>query len=133
MNIDQALNSSHSFYMAFLRSMEERPISPGKFQLLLVPAVVCAAFSIELGFKVLLLRADKTIKSHDLETIFNNLSLSEQTALVAALGLPEAQFRKELVGVANAFEDWRYIYEQNDVTIDIAFLSKLADVTQSIL
>lgn len=49
----QAQNSSKAFYIAYQRCMEQRPLSNGQIQFLVVPAIVCAAFSIELGFKAL--------------------------------------------------------------------------------
>jgi hypothetical protein len=133
MNINQALNSSRSFYMAFRRCMEQRPTAPDKFELPLVPGVVCAAFSIELGFKTMLLKEQKAIKGHNLEKIFARLGSSKQSALIAKTELTETQFKKELERIANAFEQWRYVYEHKSVYLNLEFLDRLASAVQNIL
>src|SRR5437764_1354141 len=56
MNLDQAENLARSFGIAFRRCEEQRTIGNGQFEMPIAPAIVCAAFSIELGLKALILR-----------------------------------------------------------------------------
>ena len=113
MNIDQARNSSNAFHLAFQRCMEQRPTGPDQVEFLAIPGIVCVAFSIELGFKTLALRAGKKSTGHELDKLFAKLDSSQQTALINAVGLPDADFRKNLANTSRAFVDWRYIYEEH--------------------
>ncbi|WP_068858350.1 hypothetical protein [Perlucidibaca aquatica] len=133
MNIGQTQNSSLSFYKAFQRCMEQRQVGPAQIEFLVVPAIVSAAFSVELGMKTLLLRRDDTFKSHNLEKLFGKLNGSEQAALIAAVGFTDVDFKRELATVANAFEEWRYIYEQSAASVNLDFLQKLATAVQGLL
>ena len=73
MNIDQAQHQSAAFYLAFQRCMEQRPLPGGQIQFLGVPGVVCIAFSIELGFKTLILKSGGTPRGHNLNDLFSCL------------------------------------------------------------
>lgn len=130
MNLDQARNSSKSFYLAFQRNMEQRPVSPGQVQLLVVPAVVCAAFSIELGLKALILQAGKPASGHKLAELFGKLDFPLQKTLVDGVGLDKAQFNVLLQAASNIFVEWRYLYEKDSANANIEFLSKLAGAVQ---
>lgn len=130
MNLDQARNSSKSFYLAFQRNMEQRTVSPGQVQLLVVPAVVCAAFSIELGLKALLLQAGKQASGHKLAELFAKLESPMQQVLVEGVGLDKKQFSVSLEAASYIFVEWRYLYEKDSANADIEFLSKLAGILQ---
>ena len=131
MNITQARNSSKSFQSAFGRCMEPRHSGPQQVQVLLVPAVVCAAFSIELGFKTLLLANNSAANGHALDRLFRRLAEGNRDAIMRRVGLDEATFDKSIAAVANAFVDWRYLYEKTgDVHLDLDFLRRLASATQ---
>ncbi len=119
--------AADSFWLAAARNMEQRRTSPTQFQMLLIPGVVCLAFSVELGIKAMLLAAGSPPKIHNLAKLFGLLSQLVQDQVVAACGKPRVEFDMALDGVANAFEEWRYIYDVDKPSIDIAFLSSLAD------
>ena len=132
MNVDQAKNSSKSFHKAFHRAMEPRPTGPNQFEMLAVPGVVCAAFAIELGLKALVLQKGVQAKGHDLEKLFSKLEPAQQTALIKAVGIAESDFNKELKATANAFIDWRYIYEApGSVSANLDFLRRLSEAIQN--
>lgn len=130
-NIDQAKNISSSFPIAFGRCMEQRPLSNNQFELPLVPAIVCAAFSIELGFKALILSAGGQASGHELSKLFKKLPTTTQDFIVRDVGIKPDAFAASLDLVSNAFVDWRYIYEKSSTQIDCAFLGNLARATQS--
>ena len=87
MNVDQAANLSSSFGLAAERCLEARPQVGGTFQMLVVPAVVCAAFSSELGLKTLLLMNGREGWGHDLRGLFLKLDATDQAAVVRAAGV----------------------------------------------
>ena len=48
------INTANSFLLAADRALEQRPLGPAQFQMLLVPAVVSTAFAVELYFKAII-------------------------------------------------------------------------------
>jgi hypothetical protein len=131
MNIAQARNSSKAFKLAYGRCMEELSIGFDQSQILVVPAIVCAAFSVELGFKTLLLLSNVEARGHEINKLFAKIPARNQDAIVEGVGIERGDFDAALVLVANAFTNWRYIYEKtDDVHIDIDFLRKLAAAIQ---
>lgn len=73
------------------------------------PVVVCAALSIELGIKSLLLRSGSPPKTHNLTKLFVRLAPTVQDCIVASCGRQRDAFDKSLDEIANVFEEWRYI------------------------
>lgn len=130
MNLEQAQNSSKAFYLAFQRCIEQRQLPNGQVQFLVVPGVVCVAFSIELGFKALVLRAGGSVSGHKLKELFNALEPSTQQIIFEAVDIERQKFESSLEAASNAFVEWRYIYEQESANVDMEFLSKLAKATQ---
>ena len=131
----QAQNSSNAFYLAYHRCMEQRSLPDGKIQFLVVPAIVCAALSVELGFKALVLRAGGRAHGHDLKQLFSALGTSIQQQIISAVDVAEGEFESSLAEASNAFVQWRYIHEKvdKDVMVNGEFLSKLATATQDAL
>ena len=113
--------------------MEPRPIGPSQVQFLVVPAVVCGVFSIELGLKALLLRAGAEPTGHNLVKLFAQLEQSLQAAIVSSVALPDAAFHKELTSLANTFIEWRYIYERDHAHVNNQFVASLAGAVQAAL
>jgi hypothetical protein len=111
--------------------MEQRPLPNGQIQFLVVPAVVCAAFSIELGFKALVLRAGGSVSGHNLKELFSALEPSTQQLIFAAVGIAEEEeFYSSLEAESKAFVEWRYIHERESASANTEFLSKLSKATQ---
>jgi HEPN domain-containing protein len=130
-DIGQAENLSRSFGLAARRCLEQRAVGPGQFEAPLAPAVVCLAFSIELGLKALILRANGSPWGHDLSELFAVLPESLKSSLVAAVGRERDRFEASLADAANAFEEWRYIYERKSAKADIDFLRRLQSAIES--
>jgi len=99
----------------------------------LVPGVVCTAFSIELGFKALIARTTPPPRIHDLKKLFEKLPQEIQDRVVTACSPTRATFDSSLAAIANVFEEWRYVYEQQTVQLDMAFLQRLADTVYTII
>ncbi len=109
------------------------PPSPTQFNMPLVPGVVCTAFSIELGFKALVAKTIVPPKVHDLRKLFELLPQTVQDRVVTACSPTRASFDASIAAVANVFEEWRYIYEKQEVQLDMAFLQRLADTVYTII
>jgi hypothetical protein len=122
-----AKHAANAFWMAAARSMEQRRLNADQFQMLLIPGVVCLAFSIELGIKSILLPSGKASRTHNLVKLFGELSKDIQERIVSTCGRPRDAFDKSLAKIANVFEDWRYIYELENPNVDMGFLNSLAD------
>ena len=120
-------HAATAFWMAAARSMEQRRTSATEYQMLLIPGVVCLAFSIELGIKSILLASRNVPKTHNLAKLFVALPKDVQDSVVSACGQPRSVFDVSLAAIANVFEDWRYIYELDNPKIDLSFLNSLAD------
>ena len=134
MNLQQARHSARAFLMAARRSFEHRPVGIGRTEMLLVPGVVCAAFSVELSLKAIVIAAGGTPargrNGHDLVTLFGQVRTEVQDTIISALGISRSAFEPLLEGVTDAFEKWRYIYEQTgDIDITQHFLYNLAEAT----
>lgn len=107
-----------------------RPLPGGKIQFPMVPAVVCGAFSIEIGFKAIILQEGGNATGHELSKLFDKVSPALQDLIVKEVGLDLSVFSVELNKISNVFVEWRYIYEKDFAQIGIDFLGKLAAATQ---
>jgi hypothetical protein len=125
------MNTANSFILAADRCLEQRPLPSGQFQMLMVPAIVCRAFAIELYFKgIITLENGSASRDHDLSTLFSCLSSNSQLALRTNLSLDEAEFAQKLNGISGAFVEWRYIFESQSSNLDLAFLEGLAQASK---
>jgi HEPN domain-containing protein len=125
---------SAAFFAAADRCLTERPCGDETLWILPVPGIVCAALSIEIGFKSLLLQAGiSPPREHKLSKLFHRLGPWQQNELVLSMGIDKNSFDAELGKVSDAFTQWRYEYENGDLEISIGFLEKLAAATQRVL
>ena len=116
--------TSTAFLEAYRRCMTD---SPETSEAMFIPALVCAAFSAEVGLKSLLLQAGKPVHGHDLFTLFEQLPPNSQSEIVQSVGLDPASFMANLTQIRNAFPEWRYIYEfQTERMINVAFVANFA-------
>ena len=82
-----------------------------------IPAIMCVAFSAELGFKSILMAEGKDPPSkHDLHDLFYLLSEKSQAEIRQSLSRYGEKFDELLESMRTAFVDWRYIYEPYDPT-----------------
>ena len=125
MNIDEAVHLSRSFGLAFRRCEEQRPLASGHGEMPMVPAIVCAAFSVELGLKALALKEGHEPWGHELATLFGDVSARARASIVARVGVPHNRFDQCLKAASRAFDRWRYVYERDAATVDLAFLRSL--------
>ncbi len=135
MYLDTLRKSSLAFYLAYQQCLE--PSSPQS--LLAVPGVVCVAFSIELGLKCLILRANGkakkgNLKTHNLMDLFNELEKPIQEQIVKEVNVAMSDFTSALEAASNTFKDWRYVYEgKKDTHANTWFLSNMAKAVHKII
>ncbi|MFZ3017020.1 MAG: hypothetical protein WA056_01030 [Gallionella sp.] len=120
------INTANGFLLAADRALEQRPLGPGQFQMLLVPAVVSTAFAVELYFKAIITLENGNARGHDLSVLFKHISAKSQAALVAGVQHNQASFEQNLGTISGVFVEWRYIFEQQSANLDLPFLINLA-------
>ncbi|MCK6417152.1 MAG: hypothetical protein L6Q63_16735, partial [Giesbergeria sp.] len=86
-----------------------------------------------LGFKSLVARTAPPPKIHDLKKLFELVPQATQDRIVTACSPTRAAFNTSIAAIANVFEEWRYVYEQEAVQLDMAFLQRLADTVYTII
>lgn len=132
MNLALATAVSDSFLSAYERCMNTTSVTEHSPQLL-VPAVVCLAFSIEVGFKVILAREGCAMRLHPLFELYEKMKPETRQLLTYNTAMSQLHFDERLRKASTAFVDWRYIYENattREVSID--FLLRLAYATKQI-
>lgn len=136
---EHAFATALAFQVASTRASETK-IVDDKFQRALVPAVVCAALSVELGMKARIIadgnraryKALKGTSGHSLATLFPLLSEDDRNWFIDGSGLQADDFMETLRSVSNAFIDWRYVYEKSERDINFSFLSKLSQLASTL-
>lgn len=105
-----------------------------------IPGIVMQAFAAELLFKAIIVNEGKQIrKTHKLNKLFAMLSSSERKIISSNIisdirnnknyyGYGESELNRDIDKIANTFEDWRYFFEKNDVSVDEGFLDILVVV-----
>lgn|GEM_PF-2478763 len=137
---EHAFATSGAFRVASERAFQIQLVDEQFFQSARVPAVVCAALSVELGIKARIIadgnrekyRTLKRTAAHHLATIFALLSTDDQRWFIKGSNLPEDEFNEKLQSVSDAFVEWRYVYEKSERVIDFSFLSKLATLASTL-
>lgn len=125
-NLDAQLLQARGFLEAFRRCDPE--LEPCDGSLIATPALVCAAFSIEVGLKLLLSRCGKGAEGHDLFRLYRKLPRHLQFQIRHGTTYTHRDFVKELFIARNAFTEWRYVYESQDtLSVNVIFLGKLAE------
>lgn len=111
--------------------VEEKLKNPQHF--MAMPAVVCAAFSAEIGLKTILGHEGKQPKGHNLLKLFKQLSTERQYQIYELTGMGIQEFATHLNHSQLAFTKWRYIYEENGENhINVAFLGKFAHAIEAV-
>ena len=122
---------SSAFLEAFRRCdpLSERVASE---HVMAFPAVVCAAFSAEVGLKTMLARLGIVAKGHDLRALLLKLPSEQQYAVFEATGLAVEDFAAQLAHSRLAFVEWRYIHEENrEMSVNVGFLGKFAAAVEA--
>lgn len=90
--------------------------------------ICCFAFAAELYLKSLLHGANP--RGHNLSTLFERLSSVDRQGIsdryTALTGRKLTQLRRDIDGMADAFVDWRYVYEKSSAKIPVHRLATIA-------
>src|SRR5689334_23265451 len=79
---------------------------------LATPALVCAAFGAEIGLKALLTRRGTVFaREHNLKNLLEMLTPEDRDSIVSQTKATFPEFDSHLERAADAFLEWRYIYE----------------------
>ena len=132
MSAKSAKQLSAAFLTASERCLTERPCGGETLSIVLVPGIVCAAFSVELGLKAQIMEDGRMAKGHRLFDLFQKLDPKCQSNLVKLVGLDQETFENELAHMSEAFVQWRYVYEHDEVSINLGFLEKLVRAMQAL-
>lgn len=132
MNTPFALAVSKSFLDAYTLCIKGvEGVSDGKPAL--IPAVVCAAFSAEVGLKAILGAEGKPSSGHELRSLFERVSEESRAAIIHNTSYDAARFESALSAASDAFIKWRYIYEEEGSRrVSAQFLSLLAHASHTV-
>lgn len=125
------LNTADSFLLAANRCFEQRPLGLGRFEMPMVPAIVCTAFAIELYLKAIITLESGTATGHDLWNLYNGLSEQAKDTLTKGLSIKHDDLNKKVKEASRVFVEWRYIFESESLKVDPAFLSGLAQACKT--
>lgn len=129
MNTHLSAAMSRAFLEANRLCMDSNaePQSPGRMMFL--PALVCAAFSAEVGLKTILASEGQPSQGHNLLKLFERLSNESQSSIIYYTANEIEPFYKKLKIAKLAFIEWRYIYEETEersVSLDFLCLFAVA-------
>lgn len=127
MKSEIALSISKSFLKAHDRCAAERFGEGLVSNAELIPAIVCIAFSIEIGLKAVLISEGKQVSGHKFQPLFDSISEGRRELIARNTGYEATRFQSELCKANNAFVEWRYIYEMDgDRSVSAQFLMLFA-------
>ena len=127
----RASYTAKSFLLASFRSSETRQNSDGTFEVLMVPAIVCAAFAAETLLKALLTLEKKPVyDDHFLLKIFNELNDETKSEISKIMVITEDFLFEKIKESSDAFSYFRYIHEKEKGKADLAFLQNFANKLQ---
>ena len=106
----------------------------GELTYRIMPAAVLLAFTIEVGLKALLMKAHGEFKAvHELQVLADDLPAEMRTPLTAAAGLEWGSLHQALTKNGKVFEQWRYAFEAESVSIDEQHLEPLIPAIREML
>lgn len=123
--------TANAYLLAAERCEEQRRINQNQVEWLLVPAVTNRAFSIELYLKAILKNDGALKEGHKLHQLFGALKHERRTQIIEETGLDSQEFQRDLTKISNAFVEWRYLYEKDDIKIAWDFLQKFSSAVKS--
>ncbi len=109
------------------------PIHDGILTSIVVPGIVCLAFSVELELKAMLLTLHllPLKPEHNLFKLFNRLPDYVQADVLQLCSARQPSFCKSLKEVSESFVTWRYSYEHGLLEVNLAFLQDLSKACEA--
>jgi len=120
--------SAHSFLLGARRCAEQSPITAESFEMLIIPQVSMTAFALELYIKAILARLNlPAVRKHDLFELYRLLPPDSQLEILIGSGYARDEFEQMLKSAADAFEEFRYMFEFDAIHTSPAFLFAAAE------
>lgn len=127
--IKDIFNQANSFYQAGSRCIADLKVNPETTISLMTPAIVSWAFALELYFKTLLKIQGLDTKGHLLDDLYQKLDEKHKSELKTLAVAERIDLEKEIKLVNNAFIDWRYQHEKNElIHLNCGNLDKLCTI-----
>jgi hypothetical protein len=130
---DQIFANALNFHESAQRCFENRDEGDGRVSFPVIPGIVGLAFASELYMKALqVIESGKSRAAHGhrLNVLFAGLSEGTQTTIAERYGERRKglnlDLRVDLLAFANAFVDFRYVYEASTNSVDVVGLGQLA-------
>jgi hypothetical protein len=134
--------NAKSYYLAYICLMEKNKelseLYSDKVSIYVLPAITLAAFSCEIALKCRIMKGIFPPKTHDLVTLLDKLTPSEQDQIVnqtielynkkaeilnTSDFINKDRFRVVLIENRNVFTDYRYVFDKKlNYTVDLDFL-----------
>ena len=134
MELQLLRHNASAFKKSAERNLEQRPLTNGKIEFFIVPAIVNLAFSVELYLKFLLGNNKTPIKKHELLDLFNMLDPSMKQDIIKLTRYDISEFELLLKEHSTAFVEWRYLHESNTCKrVNLEFIIELANSIESIV
>ncbi len=124
---------SQQFQAAFERCWNlERKYDVAPNFILGMPALICAAFGIEVGLKALLASFGvEQQREHNLRKLLNALPANVRSEIVADVTFSYPDYEVQLSNAERAFVVWRYFYESKEqIEVNILFVGALGAAVQ---
>ncbi|WP_169792251.1 HEPN domain-containing protein [Pseudohongiella spirulinae] len=124
---------SQQFQAAFERCWNlNREFDLAPEYILGMPALMCAALSIEIGLKSLLIESGtRPKKEHNLRLLLNALPPAIKAAIVDEVKAKYPDFQSQIANAEKAFVTWRYFYESEEhIEVNILFVGALGAADQ---
>ncbi len=131
LNPKQIYNQANVFLLGAERCFEMRPNGSNSFEAPMVAGVVNTAFALELYLKSLLCQHNCLKKQHNLDDLFLALPETIQDEIAIKLGIDSVNLRTKICDLANAFTEWRYVYEHDGISINSGDLQKISHILKN--
>jgi hypothetical protein len=135
MSVETMIATARSFNQGAYRCNQSLPGDSYDARKLIVPAVVCHAFSLEVYLKFLL-KISMNIESreHDLKTLYMMLDESTRNEIETKVGYEKNIFENNIDLFKKAFIEWRYFYEEgNAKVVNLEFVRKMVEAIEEIV
>lgn len=121
-SIKRMRNVANSYFIAYMRCIEQRKLNLTTIQFLPIPALTCIAFSCEIYLKTLLYCFGISHpKVHNLKKLFNLLPKDIQEKIRESYDNP-LKFDNNLENAREYFATSRYLYEKEDGSFSFTFI-----------
>ena len=121
-SIKRMRNVANSYFIAYMRCIEQRKLNLTTIQFLPIPALTCIAFSCEIYLKTLLhCFGISHPKVHNLKKLFNLLPKDIQEKIRESYDNP-LKFDNNLENAREYFATSRYLYEKEDRSFSFTFI-----------